>query len=116
MSNAGFKQYTVNGTTHPNVLIRWEDERKSMLTASISKGGGTLPHIHDGIETITVENGTGLMTIGGQERRVSVGDVITIPPNTVHSLVSEYGDLLVQAVFDPPFSEQETIITEPSSA
>ena len=50
-------------------------------------GGGLVdPHSHPTHEFYYVTSGRGLMTIAGEEREISQGDLVHIPPNAVHSL------------------------------
>jgi quercetin dioxygenase-like cupin family protein len=50
-------------------------------------GGGLVdPHEHPTHEFYYVTSGKGLMTIGDEEVEISQGDLVRIPPNTVHSL------------------------------
>ncbi len=51
------------------------------------KGGEMVfPHDHPTHEFYYVTSGRGIMTIGDEERPVSQGDLVYIPPDTVHSL------------------------------
>jgi quercetin dioxygenase-like cupin family protein len=50
-------------------------------------GGGLVdPHSHPTHEFYYVTCGRGLMTIDGEEREITQGDLVHIPPNLVHSL------------------------------
>jgi len=51
-------------------------------------GGAVDPHTHPTHEFYYVLYGKGLMIIDGEERDVSQGDLVYIPPNKVHSLVA----------------------------
>jgi quercetin dioxygenase-like cupin family protein len=51
-------------------------------------GGAVDPHTHPTHEFYYVLYGKGLMIIDGEERAVSQGDLVYIPPNKVHSLVA----------------------------
>ena len=51
------------------------------------EGGGFVdPHQHPTHEFYYVTNGRGLMTIGDETREIAQGDLVHIPPDTVHSL------------------------------
>ena len=53
------------------------------------KGGGTVhPHHHHTHEFYYVVSGRGLMTIEGEAREITQGDLVHIPPDAVHSLAS----------------------------
>ena len=50
-------------------------------------GGGLVdPHSHPTHEFYYVMNGKGTMTIDGEDREISQGDLVYIPPDKVHSL------------------------------
>ena len=50
-------------------------------------GGGLVdPHSHPTHEFYYVMNGRGIMTIDGEDREISQGDLVYIPPDKVHSL------------------------------
>jgi quercetin dioxygenase-like cupin family protein len=115
MSNNEWQPYIVDGTTHPGVLIHWEDDEHSQLTAKLERGGRTIPHTHSGIEKLRVIHGRGVLIISGKVHKIKPGDIIQIPAGRIHCLRSLFGEMLVHATFHPPFLEQETIITAPSS-
>jgi quercetin dioxygenase-like cupin family protein len=51
------------------------------------RGGGEInPHKHHSCEFYYVLSGRGLMTIGSETRAIRQGDLVRIPPDTVHSL------------------------------
>ena len=49
-------------------------------------GSAVYPHTHPTHEFYYVTSGRGLMTIGDEEREIAQGDLVYIPPDTVHSL------------------------------
>ena len=51
-------------------------------------------HKHDVFETFVVLEGSGIVYSGEQSILVSVGDIITIPPNTIHWMEPEQGGTL----------------------
>ena len=51
------------------------------------QGGGEVdPHSHPTHEFYYVTSGRGWMVIDGEERQISQGDLVHIPPDAVHSL------------------------------
>jgi quercetin dioxygenase-like cupin family protein len=52
----------------------------------VAGGGYVFPHEHPTHEFYYVTNGRGTMIIGDEEREIQQGDLVHIPPNTVHSL------------------------------
>ena len=58
-------------------------------------GSAVYPHTHPTHEFYYVTSGRGMMTIGDEEREISQGDLVYIPPDTVHSLkpVSDHASI-----------------------
>jgi quercetin dioxygenase-like cupin family protein len=52
----------------------------------IAGGGEVHPHKHPTYEFYFVTSGRGLMTIDGDTREIQPGDLVTIPPDAVHSI------------------------------
>jgi mannose-6-phosphate isomerase-like protein (cupin superfamily) len=52
----------------------------------VAVGGEVFPHSHPTHEFYFVMTGEGTMVIADEERSVAPGDLIHIPPDTVHSL------------------------------
>jgi mannose-6-phosphate isomerase-like protein (cupin superfamily) len=52
----------------------------------VAVGGEVFPHTHPTHEFYFMMVGTGIMTIGNEQREVGPGDLIYIPPDQVHSL------------------------------
>ena len=52
----------------------------------VAGGGRVDPHSHPTHEFYYVMSGRGLMEIEGDEREISQGDLVHIPPNKVHTL------------------------------
>lgn len=61
----------------------------------VSGGGLVDPHHHPTHEFYYVTSGRGLMVIEDEEREISQGDLVHIPPNAVHSLrpVSDHASI-----------------------
>ena len=59
-------------------------------------GGGLVdPHSHPTHEFYYVTAGKGIMTIAGEEREITQGDLVHIPPDAIHSIrpVSEHASI-----------------------
>ncbi len=52
----------------------------------VAGGGMVDPHQHPTHEFYYVTSGRGIMEIAGEEREITQGDLVHIPPDTVHSL------------------------------
>jgi quercetin dioxygenase-like cupin family protein len=52
----------------------------------VAGGGYVFPHDHPTHEFYYVTSGRGTMIIGDEEREIQQGDLVHIPPNTIHSL------------------------------
>ena len=52
----------------------------------VAVGGEVFPHTHPTHEFYFVMTGAGVMIIDSEERDISVGDLVYIPPDAVHSL------------------------------
>jgi mannose-6-phosphate isomerase-like protein (cupin superfamily) len=74
----------------------------------------TEPHYHPDkdIEVYFVLEGSGLVVVGDEEKHVVVGDVLVIPPKTVHYTVPDE-DLVIAVINTPPFDPERYIaVTE----
>jgi quercetin dioxygenase-like cupin family protein len=79
----------------PSVVVLQGEELKEATTGGFVelisefeiKPGATLdPHSHHTLEFYYVTSGRGIMTISGEERQAGPRDLITIPPDAVHSI------------------------------
>jgi quercetin dioxygenase-like cupin family protein len=52
----------------------------------VAGGGAVHPHAHPTHEYYYVLSGRGIMTIAGETREIGPGDLVSIPPDAVHSL------------------------------
>jgi mannose-6-phosphate isomerase-like protein (cupin superfamily) len=52
----------------------------------VAAGGAVFPHQHPTHEFYFVMTGRGIMTVAEEEQPVGPGDLVYIPPDTVHSL------------------------------
>lgn len=61
-------------------------------------------HLHSQ-ETVYVISGKGTLEVEGGTRDLEAGDLVVIPPNTVHGFVPTDGPAVVLSIFVPPFRE-----------
>jgi quercetin dioxygenase-like cupin family protein len=52
----------------------------------VAGGSAVFPHTHPTHEFYYVTSGRGIMTVGDETSEISQGDLVYIPPDTVHSL------------------------------
>jgi mannose-6-phosphate isomerase-like protein (cupin superfamily) len=70
-------------------LFPWRDRVETPWGSAwivIAPGGQTSPHWHDEEETFVIMSGAGAMTVDGETRQVSKGDVIYLPRCSAHML------------------------------
>jgi len=61
----------------------------SLAEETLPPGHSVTPHHHEGLaEVYDILSGSGLMTIGAEQRAVSAGDAIYIPPQHRHTLTN----------------------------
>jgi len=80
--------------THINDLVmdRAEATTSEAFIVVLNPGEAPPPHKHDDTEQIFyVLEGKGTLTIGGQEEQhpVQVGDLVRVPPSTLHHIEAE---------------------------
>lgn len=86
----------------------------SLAEATVAPGGVTIEHLHRRAEELyLVTAGSGLLTVGGEERAVVVGDCVAIAPGTPHRLRNDGEvDLVVVCACSPPYSHEDTVLLE----
>jgi mannose-6-phosphate isomerase-like protein (cupin superfamily) len=93
----------------------WTPARnQSLAEATVPVGKATTAHYHRTTEELYyIVSGTGLMRIADEERDVSRGDCIVIPPGTEHKLTNT-GDepLVLLCCCAPAYSDEDTVLTE----
>lgn len=80
--------------THTNYLVmdRAEATVSEVFLVVLAPGEAPPPHVHDDTEQVFyVLQGQGTLTIGeeGQRHAVKAGDVVRIPPSTLHSIEAD---------------------------
>ena len=98
--------------SHRNSAVR----NQSLAEARLPAGGATQEHYHPQAEEIYyITHGTGRIRIEGEEREVSAGDAIAIPPGRRHKLWNTgTGTLRLLCCCAPAYEHADTIITEES--
>lgn len=87
---------------------------QSLAEAVVPPAGATIAHFHRLAEEIYLFTyGSGRMRLGDEERAVSAGDCVVIPPGTVHKIwADDQGPLVVLCCCAPPYSHEDTVLLE----
>ncbi len=90
---------------------------QSLAEATLPPGSATVPHLHRLSEEIyLLTAGDGLLRVGDEERRVTAGDCVVIPPGEVHRLRNTGAeDLIFVCACSPPYSHEDTVLCEDAS-
>jgi mannose-6-phosphate isomerase-like protein (cupin superfamily) len=89
-------------------------ENQSLAEATVPAGGETAEHLHRQTEEVYYfVAGSGRMRLGNEERDVSAGDCVVIPPGTRHKLWAAKSEpLVLLCACAPAYSHEDTVITE----
>lgn len=92
-------------------------EKQSLAEARLPVGSATDEHYHVRTEEIYyITHGQGRMRIEGEERDVTIGDAIAIPPGKRHKLWNTGKEpLRLLCCCVPAYEHSDTILTEPAS-
>jgi len=92
----------------PNYLSRDNEE---FVIADMRQVPFSAPHYHPekDIEIYVVLQGNASMVVGFEEQRVTMGDVIVIPPYSAHYAIPDK-DFVIAAVSVPPFNQNNFIL------
>lgn len=87
---------------------------QSLAEAVVPPGGATIAHFHRLAEEIYLfTHGRGRMRLGDEQRVVSAGDCVVIPPGTVHKIwADDQEPLVVLCCCAPPYSHEDTVLLE----
>jgi mannose-6-phosphate isomerase-like protein (cupin superfamily) len=87
---------------------------QSLAEATIPAGGATAAHYHRTTEELyLVVEGTGRLSIDGEERELEQGDCALIPPGATHKLFNTgAGPLRVLCACAPAYSDADTCLVE----
>jgi quercetin dioxygenase-like cupin family protein len=84
-------------------------QAQSLAEASLDAGQATERHYHRLSEEIyLIVDGGGRLEVDGDERDVSAGDAILIPPGAWHQLVAGPGGARLLCCCAPPYSHEDT--------
>jgi len=87
---------------------------QSLAEATVPPGGTTVEHYHRTTEEIYLfTRGRGRMRLGDEEREVTAGDCVVIPPGVRHKLWAEADtELVLLCCCAPPYSHEDTVLLE----
>jgi len=96
---------------HPGVH---GNQAQSLAEATIPVGQQTTAHKHPQTEELYyVRSGTGLMFVDDEQRALTAGDTVAIPPGTVHWIRNTGDiDLVILCACTPPYSHDDTVIVD----
>ena len=85
---------------------------QSLAEAKVMPGQQTAPHYHRLTEEIYyILSGQGLMTLAGEERSVTAGDAIAIPPGAVHTIANVGQEVLtLLCCCAPAYEHDDTVL------
>lgn len=88
--------------------------QQSLAEARLPPGGRTAPHYHPRTEEIYyILSGRGLMRLAEEEREVSPGDAIAIPPGTRHQIENiGSSELTFLCCCAPGYQHDDTILVD----
>jgi mannose-6-phosphate isomerase-like protein (cupin superfamily) len=107
---------TLDGSTIREIVgPAWTPARnQSLAEATVPVGARTIAHYHRAAEELYYFTaGRGRMTLGDEERDVTAGECVVIPPGEVHVLVNT-GDepLVLLCCCAPAYSHEDTVLVE----
>lgn len=90
------------------------NSKQSLAEATVPAGGKTSLHKHRLTEEIYhITEGSGVMTLGGQEFEVRAGDTICIRPGTPHRIRNaDKKELKILCCCAPAYSHEDTELME----
>jgi quercetin dioxygenase-like cupin family protein len=80
-----------------HILLHSGDLPETRLTVTwvdVDPGSGQRPHSHGPEQIYVVVRGRGKMKVGDEERVVAAGDLIHIPPDTLHGIENASDEIL----------------------
>ena len=85
----------------------------SLAHATVPPGTRTLDHRMKGSEVYYILSGTGLMHIHGEQKTVSAGSVVYIPPGAVQSIENTgNADLTFLCIVEPAWTAEDEEVME----
>jgi mannose-6-phosphate isomerase-like protein (cupin superfamily) len=107
---------TLDGSTIREVAgPAWTAARnQSLAEATVPPGGETAAHFHRETEELYYFTaGAGRMRLGDEERDVTAGDCVVIPPGVEHKLWNPGAEpLVLLCCCAPAYSDADTVLTE----
>jgi len=87
---------------------------QSLAEATVPPGANTIEHYHRASEEIYLfTRGSGRMRLGDEEREVSAGDCVVIPPGVRHKLWADAAEpLVLWCCCAPAYSDADTVLLE----
>lgn len=102
---------TKDGSTIRSILDRTNApvRKQSLAEAKVPAGGATERHYHKRSEEFYfILDGSGMVEIDGETRRVGPGDAILIPAGSWHQIMAADSSLRFLCCCAPPYSHDDT--------
>ena len=107
---------TLDGSTIREIAAPRNSSLKnsSLAEATVPPGARTKRHFHKASEEIYyVLEGRGVMWLEGEEREISPGDAIIIPPGSQHQIYNPGpGNLVFLCICSPAYQHEDTVLLE----
>jgi mannose-6-phosphate isomerase-like protein (cupin superfamily) len=105
---------TLDGSTIREIAgPSWTPARnQSLAEATVPAGAATVAHYHRRAEELyLITAGRGSMRLGEEEREVTAGDCVVIPPGAIHELRNTADEpLVLLCCCAPAYSHDDTVL------
>jgi mannose-6-phosphate isomerase-like protein (cupin superfamily) len=98
-----------------HIILHAGDVSETRLTVTwvdVAPGSGQRPHSHAPEQVYVIVRGRGKMKVGNEERQVAEGDLIYIPPDTLHGIENLADEMLTYVSAATPAVDWEAFYDE----
>ena len=105
-----FKSETLFGATITRLLSAEKLSAIGFDHVKIARGSSLKPHVHETSESfIYVLEGSGVVTLNGENYPVGAGDTLYIPPRISHGFSTPNEDIVLLSVQSPPIYPENNV-------
>lgn len=104
---ANIEKLTVNNTFYRKVLYTTPQTQLVLMSIPTGEEIGEEVHPHT-TQFIRVEEGTGVAYVSGRQRKLKNGDVLIVPPNSKHNIIST-DNIKIYTLYSPPEHDKNCI-------